>query len=99
MVLTTLPRLLSKILPTLYELRSFVRAAFTNIGRVLKTKMAVETAPASTGRLASMTVSKVPTPPERGVLVIEQPPWHLRLPTSHGGWLRSPASARDVGAR
>src|SRR3990172_8627480 len=49
-----LPRLLSRILPRLYELRSFVRTAFNSMGSVLKAKMVVEKTPANTGKLISI---------------------------------------------
>lgn len=38
--------------PKLYEARSLVRPAFTSIGRVLTTKITVDTDPASSPRLA-----------------------------------------------
>jgi hypothetical protein len=45
----TLPTLLSRILPRLYDLMSFVRNAFSSIGSVLRAKIVVEIAPAMTG--------------------------------------------------
>jgi hypothetical protein len=47
-----LPMFANTMFPRLYEARSLVRLALRSIGRVLTTKIAVDTDPASSGRLA-----------------------------------------------
>ena len=51
MLCTALPTLASTMLPRLYEVRSFVRAALISMGSVLSAKSTVETVPARTAIL------------------------------------------------
>jgi hypothetical protein len=53
------------MLPRLYELRSLVRAAFTSMGSVLRAKIVVEIAPATTGRFMPATLGAQADRPRR----------------------------------
>ena len=59
MLWTALPTLASTMLPRLYEVRSFVRAALTSMGSVLAAKSTVETVPARTATLPPSTTFRV----------------------------------------
>jgi hypothetical protein len=59
MLCTALPTLASTMLPRLYDVRSFERAALTSMGSVLSAKSTVETVPARTATLPLTTKLRV----------------------------------------